>query len=149
MPDQVLLIFDQPHGPYNQGDVAGFSPEAAERILGLRRLSPADGMAPVAHRASEAEVQPRPPRPVPAKRRVRFRHPVGPYRVGDIAAFPPEIAEKYVAGYRHGAGSQPPVADYVTEEEQRDAEPPAPAQPAAVPAAEAADATRRRGRFGR
>ena len=125
MPDPVILVFEQPHGPYNQGDVAGFSPEAAERILGLRRLGPT-GMAAVAHRATPAETQPRPARPHVEKRRVCFRHPVGPYRPGDTAAFAPDVAEKYVKGYRHGAGFQPPVANYVTEEEPRDAAAPAP-----------------------
>lgn len=123
MSDLTLLVFLQPYGAYNAGETAGFTPAAAERILGLqRRAITTDGgtagaPSPIARRATEDEAkhaaEPKPPRAAPKLRRICFDFPVGPYVTGDIASFDEDTARRYAEGYKHAGGRRPPVAHYV------------------------------------
>lgn len=98
MADEMVTIkFEQPMAPYHAGEIAGFPEEKAARLIGTKL----DGK-PLARRATEADVRDyharlsrhaaKPQQPIA----VKFLVPMPPYRIGEIAGFPPELAQDYV-----------------------------------------------------
>jgi len=115
MTEPVLVIFEQPHGVYLPGDLAGFTPDGAARILSIQR-GQVGSMTPIARRATKSDVDraaaPAPAKPVEELVAVRFRIGIGRYLPDEVASFPASIAKQYAEGRRDKAGFHPPVADY-------------------------------------
>lgn len=130
--DLQLLLFNLPHGKYKSGDIAGFPPHAAQRILGLKKQQADDdgrllrNYVPVAVTISRdrAEASRKPSRSGPATFPVKFTSRYGPYRVGEVAGFPKEVVDKLVNGWNVPQGRKPPVAvHYKMKDDEKKSEP--------------------------
>lgn len=126
MADRVIVRFQLPYGKFAAGELAGFSPERAERLCGARGVlrTTADGvtservvavavrvsddeLARITKRAEAAAV----PTPAPALVAVRFRQEHGKYNAGDVAGFDAITAKALTTPRRSPAGTRPPIAD--------------------------------------
>lgn len=110
MTDIVQLTFDRDYNKWSHGDIAGFSEEAANAILGVRitvTREDEDGAEAkrqfrVAHKTTEAELAAWEKRQSgegekgPDLLSIRFSRDCGKYSVGDVAGFVKHVAEQYV-----------------------------------------------------
>lgn len=125
MADRVLIRFLGPYKQWGPGDVAAFSPEVAEQILGSRVTvtSTANGMTveepkPLAVRVSEEEArrigERRAAKSVPPARvAIRFRVAYGKWAPGDVAGFDADTAARLTTTRRSAGRILPPIADRV------------------------------------
>lgn len=106
MEELVQLTFDRDWKKWSAGDIAGFSPDTAERLLNTRAVvsrtddsTEGEKKFRVAHRTTDAEIErwyTEKEEAEPELFAIRFTRDVGRYSVGDIAWFEEHVCQRYL-----------------------------------------------------